>query len=1334
MGAARPFQQKLLPYERQLIAALGISEKEYAALCEDIIARAGKRHSAYAKIPDIRCEPISITAVLINVAVGAVLTGVGMLLAPKPGQQEQRKIKQGAAVNLGSQTGRERFNSSIGFDTLPQLAELGSPIPIVWGRYKSGPKDNSRDDLEDTNPNPDEASGGILAEPLTVFSRVTSQGSYQTLHLIAVVGDGPVNPPELRGIMLGGQPMNSIYRSSYGVYWLEGKGTQQFSNNDLIFGEPETNNNNLPFGVPTSESEIETQSCMAFTPSSNTSFGVYQSFANIGQFKLNWELIPFPRLVGQSDNNKNAKSNARMKIAGVEGMDQDQGMRGTGRIYNRMHGLRQVLNPNGSIKHDPVYSEEVEVKIDDIVVVQIRAKKLEEKYYHAGKDGTHPEYEDLIATIDRMRFALDDSLIDGSVWLCHQTLMRVERPPGENPLLINKEDKFIRLRVIDFIGPSKKIGLGGQAYLTGKPEGGYKNVKRESFPYVVYEGGESSADPRIVRNSSWYPLQKVDLGVVKNTKACDVTEIGIKSQVWGRVNGLCNFPSLPSPDNLIDMETDVEDDENGDVVNNGYNNLYFERTSFFYLAIKNLTEGEKGVKESGDEKSFKDDLFGGFDIIDDIVFCVTGRAPVDQYNFIRIIHGGVAPTQLEFRLIPIPAINVYFFQERDKPFYRLDAEGKLFTKSVESAKYNSRYTINFRAREIILSMVEDSPYFGNEQSTKENTELPGRLTVSGVVIDHTDENRDAEDKISKKMTWMSQYFGPTRPVVPRPRTFEGKTFNRDKTVFGETHTYTRRLTSTDGKYEIEVEGRCTLQDVRDYTDNHDSWWDKYEDFKIWHAPTWKFKRIIRGEQLITQLPFSFKVRAEFGKDYFWGKKNNHGSPGMKVTLTGRYEDLPDIIEVKKYKRLFDIATGYQEVYAHQEVTTSSDSNPEHSISYVNEIVSNLTKPNYGNLAMIGIKLRALNQTQSLTQMQVWLREGVKASKLLNGAKNETSANLAELMHYLLTQPGRGLYEEVHPLLVDTEQFKITAEYLKKLKLRFDGAISDAVSYREYFAAIAPYFMCHLTTNNGKFSLVPALPYNKETGNVVTGRITPAAIFNNGNIVEGSFKLEYFPLIDRRDIRAIVKYRSNRKYSLTDVLSFQIQYKTSSDRNLWKTPIQQEFDLTTFCSKGAQAQLVGRYMLSTRRRIDHQITFKTSPLGLNLAPGDFIQLLDTQLAALQTQANIAVLDDGSLLTAMPVADGTYEAYVYRKGSIEVTEETITIMEGVVTDTTLIGSLINMPNIQERYGFYQIVQITLDSDFMVEIRAAHHPVNENFESKIVKDVLVDPNPRFSLNGRP
>ena len=65
-----------------------------------------------------------------------------------------------------NQEGRTRFANTIGFDGVPQLAQLGSRIPLVFGDY--------REETAET-----EASGGIVVEPLLVWSQVLSKGTYQ---------------------------------------------------------------------------------------------------------------------------------------------------------------------------------------------------------------------------------------------------------------------------------------------------------------------------------------------------------------------------------------------------------------------------------------------------------------------------------------------------------------------------------------------------------------------------------------------------------------------------------------------------------------------------------------------------------------------------------------------------------------------------------------------------------------------------------------------------------------------------------------------------------------------------------------------------------------------------------------------------------------------------------------------------------------------------------------------------------------------------------------------------------------------------------------------------
>ena len=158
--APNAFQRKLLPYEWSIIQALEITEQEYRSIFQRIAEEQYKRSADYAHIPEIAAGPAAVP-ILVNLAVGLVLTGVSMLLAPKPPTQQRDEREQRSIVG-SNQEGRTRFANTIGFDGVPQLAQLGSRIPLVFGDY--------REETAET-----EASGGIVVEPLLVWSQVSKQ-------------------------------------------------------------------------------------------------------------------------------------------------------------------------------------------------------------------------------------------------------------------------------------------------------------------------------------------------------------------------------------------------------------------------------------------------------------------------------------------------------------------------------------------------------------------------------------------------------------------------------------------------------------------------------------------------------------------------------------------------------------------------------------------------------------------------------------------------------------------------------------------------------------------------------------------------------------------------------------------------------------------------------------------------------------------------------------------------------------------------------------------------------------------------------------------------------
>ena len=144
----------LLPYEKDLIKLLGCEEDEYRRFTEAARRQGKVRPAGYEHIPDIRNEPISTTAILVNLAIGLALTAVSVLLAPKPGTPEEQK--EGGQLRLNNKKGNSRFNPTYGFETLAQITTYGEPIPVPFGFYEGDP-----------NPGAPEGTfhGGLVVHP-----------------------------------------------------------------------------------------------------------------------------------------------------------------------------------------------------------------------------------------------------------------------------------------------------------------------------------------------------------------------------------------------------------------------------------------------------------------------------------------------------------------------------------------------------------------------------------------------------------------------------------------------------------------------------------------------------------------------------------------------------------------------------------------------------------------------------------------------------------------------------------------------------------------------------------------------------------------------------------------------------------------------------------------------------------------------------------------------------------------------------------------------------------------------------------------------------------------
>ena len=148
----------LLPFEKQLIETIGCTENEYRKLVLEGIKRAKTRPAGYELIPDIQAKGIDPTTFFINLAISLVLTGISMLLAPKPKKPQALDQR-----TLDSITGGTRFLPTRGFESQAELATFAQAIPIIFGKYQE-----AQGDIPE--------SGGMLVAPPLVWSRMFSHG------------------------------------------------------------------------------------------------------------------------------------------------------------------------------------------------------------------------------------------------------------------------------------------------------------------------------------------------------------------------------------------------------------------------------------------------------------------------------------------------------------------------------------------------------------------------------------------------------------------------------------------------------------------------------------------------------------------------------------------------------------------------------------------------------------------------------------------------------------------------------------------------------------------------------------------------------------------------------------------------------------------------------------------------------------------------------------------------------------------------------------------------------------------------------------------------------
>ena len=146
-------------------------------------------------------------------------------------------------------------------------------------------------------------------------------------------------------------------------------------------------------------------------------------------------------------------------------------------------------------------------------------------------------------------------------------------------------------------------------------------------------------------------IQRVAVATISNNRACNRTDLTIKSTVYRKINGFPNVNSQPSQSTINRYE-----DEDGSI-SLGQLNIYNKRQSFFALQYRK--QGDTAWVNITPEGTG---------------FVVEGRTPEAVYNQICIIHPSTSTEAYEYQLAPIAGTAVARYWE-GLNMYFLDAAG-----------------------------------------------------------------------------------------------------------------------------------------------------------------------------------------------------------------------------------------------------------------------------------------------------------------------------------------------------------------------------------------------------------------------------------------------------------------------------------------------------------------------------------------------------------------------------------------------------------------------------------------------------------------------------------
>jgi hypothetical protein len=422
--------------------------------------------------------------------------------------------------------------------------------------------------------------------------------------------------------------------------------------------------------------------------------------------------------------------------------------------------------------------------------------------------------------------------------------------------------------------------------------------------------------------------------------------------------------------------------------------------------------------------------------------------------------------------------------------------------------------------------------------------------------------------------------------------------------------------------------------------------------------------------------------------------------------------------------------------ADTQITSTFDNGPELSLTCVTEqTIQPFTDfPKlYNQLSLIGFNIFSGRNLQDLRSFTAYVTQGRWVKRLRTSGRDENNTQWGTPGYNYLpatedgptcfapdifydsamdAEDGIGKYSNGNA--INITQLAKTKLFCQTNQLYMDGIIADPTSWREFWVGVAPYSLLEFARIGGQETLVPAVPYNENTG-AIDRTINISALFNQGNIIEDSYREEYLDYGSNvQDLIASITYRDT---DINGVFARNRTVEVRRNDSIESDSIRQSFDLSQFVTNQNQAILYGKLLCNTRHWVRRGIEFRTFPTQDPLSPGAYIyvDIGQNQWDGIRT----GMISAGGALN-MPLdnslVNGTYNFLLYQSGS-GVLAQSAYVQDGIAaTLASQEGKLFVLGTVVKTKRVFRVAEVNMDEEGEVTVRATEYPCTTDGLSQI------------------